>query len=130
MDGIKVVDNDGSVQSSTNKCSSVSLDAGVHTMYIEGWSQSSKLSMAAAYQGPDTNNALVPVQAVASPNAPTLSYPTFNECNPNGAGIQSEGVSVFIVCGFKADNALDLRKVDDVFSFYSAVNRELNFIKF
>ena len=126
VDGAKVVDNDGSTQSPTSKCSSSSLDAGVHTMYIEGWSQSSKLFMAAAYQGPDTDNALVPIQAVASPNAPSLSYPTFNECNPNGASFQSEGVGVFIVCGFKADNALDLLKVDDVYSFYSMVNGELS----
>lgn len=123
VDGAKVVDNDGSTQSPTSKCSSSSLDAGVHTMYIEGWSQSSKLFMAAAYQGPDTDNALVPIQAVASPYAPSLSYPTFNECNPKISGNIKSAQNLYIFCGFRADSKVDLRKVDDVHEYYTMVRR-------
>jgi hypothetical protein len=121
VDGVKVVDNDGSAQSATSKCSSVILDIGVHTMYIEGWSQSSKLSMSTAYQGPDTNSMLIPIQAVASPDAPSLSYPTFNECDPKKSGNIKTGQDAFTICGFQADSKLDLRKVDDVYAFYSMV---------
>ena len=59
IDGVNVVDNDGnhgSAQSNNaQRYSIITLAAGLHNIYIEGWAQSSALSMSATYQGPDTS---------------------------------------------------------------------------
>ena len=122
MDGAQVVDNDGNAQSATSKCSIATLGKGTHNIYIEGWSKSSQLSMSATYQGPDTNNALVPIQAVTSPFAPSNSYSTFRECDPTSSSANmGAGKGKFTICGFRVDSTLDLHSVDDVHALYSAV---------
>ena len=121
MDGVKVVDNDGNAQSATIKCSLVSLIAGIHSIYIEGWSQSAQLSLSATYQGVDTNNSLIPIQAVVSPAAPSHTFSIFEECNPSSSFFKANGNGLFTICGFAADNDVDLVRVEDVHAYYSQV---------
>ena len=115
VDGVNVLDNDGGAQSATQKCSLVPLTPGLHTLYIEGWSDSEALSMAATYSGPDTLNSTGVFQAVPSPGAPSSAAPIFNECNADEI---LTGDDNFTICAFKASNDIDLQRVDDVFAYY------------
>ena len=86
-------------------------------MYIEGWAQSSALSMSATYQGPDTLGQELLMQAVTSPQAPSSAPPLFPECPPGGKA----GDNNFTMCAFKASSEIDLSRVDDVQKYYSQV---------
>jgi hypothetical protein len=119
---VNVQDNDGSAQSATKKCSLVPLTPGLHTLYIEGWSDSETLSMAATYSGPDTLNATASFQAVSSPLAPSSAAPVFDECNAEEILI---GENNFTICAFKANNDIDLQRVDDVYAYYKQVGGKL-----
>jgi hypothetical protein len=118
INSTKVVDNDGSVQASAKRCGSIALAAGLHSMYIEGWAQSSALSMSATYQGPDTMGQEHSIQAVTSPQAPSPAPPLFPECPSMG----KSGDNNFTICAFKASNEIDLTRVDDVQKYYSQVS--------
>jgi hypothetical protein len=87
-------------------------------MYIEGWAQSSALSMSATFQGPDTMGQEHSIQAVTSPQAPSPAPPLFPECPSMG----KSGDSNFTICAFKASNEIDLTRVDDVQKYYSQVS--------
>ena len=117
INSTKVVDNDGSVQSNGKRGGSITLAAGLHNMYIEGWAQSAALSMSATYQGPDTSGQELSVQAVTSPQAPASAPPLFPECPSNGKA----GDNNFTICGYRASNEIDLSRVDDVQKYYAQV---------
>ncbi len=117
VDAAKVVKNDGSVQSDAKKCGQITLDAGLHSMYIEGWAQSSALSMSATYQGPDTMGQELAIQAVTSPQAPLSVPPVFSECSVG------EISGSFMICAFKASSEIDLSRVDNVDTYYRQVCR-------
>ena len=118
VDGVKILDNDGSSQSATEKCSLSPLAGGVHLLYIEGWSDSDDLSISATYAGPDTLNQSSFIQAVSNPRAPSVIGPVFREYDAQEAIVGSNN---FSICAFKADNDLNLLKVDDVNSYYEQV---------
>jgi hypothetical protein len=116
IDGVNVVDNDGSAQSNNaQRCGIITLAAGLHNIYIEGWAQSSALSMSATYRGPDTSGQELTIQAVTSPRAPLFAPPVFSECST--AGISGG----FEICAFKARSDIDFRRVDDLDAFYLQV---------
>lgn len=118
VDGLNILDNYGSTQSATKKCSPVLLSSGQHTLYIEGWSNSEVLSMAATYSGPDTLNSTAVFQAVSSPGAPSSALPVFKECDAEEMLI---GGNAFTICAFKASNEINLQKVDDLYAHYKQV---------
>ena len=117
VNGSKVVDNDGNTQSGSKKCGSITLASGSQSIYIEGWAQSSALSMLATYQGPDTLGQEMSIPAASSPLAPSSLPPSFTECSTGG----NSGDSNFTICAFKASNEIDLNRVDDVHAYYVQV---------
>jgi hypothetical protein len=123
INSTKVVNNDGSVQTNAKRCGAIMLAAGLHNMYIEGWAQSSALSMSASYQGPDTLGQELLVQAVTSPQAPPSAPPLFPECPSSGKA----GDNNFTICAFKASSEIDLSRVDDVQKYYSQVCMSVSF---
>ena len=104
IDGIKVVNNDYP-QWATERCASsaIHLEADNHTVYVEGWSRSAYLSVTATYQGADTQNI-------------KMAIPGFKECDPNGP---SRGDGNFTICGYRADNSINLGSVDQFFAYHS-----------
>lgn len=86
-------------------------------MYIEGWAQTSALSILATYQGPDTMGREHLLQAVSSPLVPSSALPLFSECLPGG----NAGDSNFTICAFKANGEIDLSTVKELQSNYLQV---------
>lgn len=57
FDGVKVIDNDGEEKPAHPNCAFFELKKGLHILYLEGWTKSALLSVAATLKGPDTLNA-------------------------------------------------------------------------
>ena len=111
------MDNDGNALSDVKKCTSINLNPGLLSIYIEGWAQSPALSMFATYQGPDTLSQEISIPATSSPFAPSSVAPLFTECPNKG----NSGDSNFTICAFKASNEIDLANVGDVHAYYLQV---------
>jgi hypothetical protein len=136
IDGEKVVDNDGKVQYATarRRCSPtpVLLDAGLHILFIEGWSSTDVLSITATYQGPDTGNvpAIIPAfrNSLFSPSR-TSSSPgeSFTECNPKGV---VTGERNFTICAYNVRTNLNVANLAQLSNFYSQVPILFPFQKF
>ena len=99
-----VVNNDYP-QGATERCgtAAVTLQAGNHTLYVEGWSNSAALSITATFQGADTLS-----NKVAIPG----TWP----CLPNAPGA---GDSNFVICGYKADNSVNVAGISNFFDYYN-----------
>ena len=119
LDGSTVLDNDGSSQYDTRKCNSIPLSAGLHGLYIEGWSNSDVLSSLTTYSGPDTLNKTSVIQAVSNPRAPSLSGPVFQECDSTE---EIAGLNNFTICLFKGRYNIDLQSVDEIEKYYKNVS--------
>jgi hypothetical protein len=130
IDGTLVVANDGTVQVATERCKEVNVTAGTHLLFVEGWSKSSTLSISVTYrdQGPSNpNSSRVPFSASTNPFSPSTNATFLSECDPGNA---VTGNNNFTICFFKAADAVDLRKVDDVFALYDQVNLSLILLSF
>ena len=95
------------------------MSAGIHTIYIEGWGRTSILSFAAALQRIDWDVKEY-ITAASSPNAKInqLNTTFFKECDPAAS---SSNDNNFTLCGFKADDDVDLKSVEDVLTYYASV---------
>ena len=105
---MKVVNNDYP-QSATERCSitMIALKSGNHLLYIEGWSSTASLSVIATYMGKDVqNNKLV--------------IPGFWECDQHSPDM--EETSLFKICGYKADNDINLGSTESFYMYYTLVN--------
>jgi hypothetical protein len=109
LDGVLVVNNDYP-QGATQRCgtAAVFLQAGNHSLYVEGWSNTAALSISATFNGFDTLRSAVVI-------------PGFWQCDPSGPGVT--GMS-FTICGYKADNSINLGNVLDLFTYYNQVRTE------
>ena len=99
-----IVNNDYA-QGATERCgaAAVTLQAGNHAMYVEGWSRTAALSITATFQGADTLS-----NKVAIPG----TWP----CLPNASGA---GDSNFVICGYKADNSVNVAGISNFFDYYN-----------
>ena len=106
VDDVLVVNNDYA-QSATQRCGveSVTLQAGNHTLYVEGWSRTATLSITATLDGYDSLSN-------------TVVIPGLWQCNPNGPSASSMN---FTICGYRADYSLTLGSALDLFTYYNQV---------
>lgn len=104
INGVKVVNNDYP-QGAQERCGAagISLAAGNHTLYVEGWSRNSVLSIAATYQGPDTSSQKIVLAG-------------YYQC----PALENEP-GVFTICGFKADSSVNLNSWSDLYTYYNQV---------
>ena len=101
-----VVDNDYP-QGATQRCgaAAVTLKAGDHFLYCEGWSRTAALSIAATFNGFDSLNSAIVI-------------PGLWQCDPNSPSIYG---SSFTMCGYKADNSINMGTALDLFNYYNQV---------
>ena len=94
-------------QGATERCSTaaVTLQAGNHTLYVEGWARTAALSITATFKGFDSLNDDVVI-------------PGFWQCDPNGPRFSDKN---FTICGYKADNDVNLGNVGDLYTYYNLV---------
>ena len=119
VDGQVIIDNDGSVQLLTTRCTRTFARIGIHILQIEGWTSSASWSMAVTYSGPDTLNLTLPIPPSLNLGAPSRIVPEIKDCSPKES-VANDGQ--FVICGFKAGNNLNLRKVDDFVTNYLNVS--------
>ena len=107
IDGVLTVNNDYS-QTAYQRCgaASVTLKPGNHTLFAEGWSANSVLSITATFQGPDTLN----MQFAIPGPAPCLPY------SP-GAGDNN-----FVICGYNSDSSLNVAAISHFYTYFNQVS--------
>ena len=81
------------------------LQAGNHTLYVEGWSANAMLSITATFQGPDTLNM-------------PFAIPGPVPCLPFAPGA---GDGNFTICGYNADSSIDLGAIFHFYYYYNEV---------
>jgi hypothetical protein len=102
----KLVVNNDYPQGATQRCgAAVTLRAGSQTIYVEGWSRTAALSIAATFNGFDSLNSAIVI-------------PGLWQCDPNSPSIYG---SSFTMCGYKADNSINMGTALDLFNYYNQV---------
>ena len=110
LDEVLVVNNDYA-QTATQRCgTAIHLQAGNHTLYVEGWARSASLSITATFNGYDSLNSAIVI-------------PGLWQCNPNGPRISSMN---FTICGYMADYSLTLGAVTDLTTYYNEVRARIH----
>ncbi len=103
----KLVVNNDYPQAATRRCgtAAVTLGAGQQTIYVEGWANTAALSIAATFEGLDSlDNEIV--------------IPGLWQCDLNRQAVHG---SSFTMCGYKADESINLGNVLDLFTYYNKV---------
>jgi hypothetical protein len=98
VDGPRLlVDNEG-LHGMVKKCGTITLSAGSHTVYVEGFQAGGGVGMRLEYSGPDTDKQEVPMP---SGRVSGLYYP---KCDPDSQGSEGE----FTICMFRSKQNLQI----------------------
>ena len=122
INGSKIVAIDVS-DSSEGKhymCRLLALDPAFHTIYIEGYSSSTRTFLMATYAGADTLSQVAAILPSVPPDSTgsQSGQLNFKECDPHPGGSSSNS---FTICVFAAHPSVDLESVNDVSYYYAKV---------
>ena len=102
--------NNDYYQSAYERCatSSVLLQAGNHTLYVEGWSATAMLSITATFQGPDTLNM-------------PFAIPGPTPCLPFAPSAED---GKMVICGYNAVISIDLGAIWEFYYYFNQVCKD------